>query len=136
MSNEKKLSRTEARNNAFILLFECAFDTAADREEILSLAEENHEIVLDDFVRTLFHGVLDHREELDGIISSYCRNRTAARLSKMLLTALRIAVYEIAYTDTPDAVVINEAVNLIKTYDSPESAAYGNGVLASYVREK
>lgn len=136
MSNVKKMSRTEARNNAFILLFECAFDASADREEVLSLAEENHEILLDDFVRALFHGVLDHRDEIDGIISSYCKNRTAARLSKMLLTALRIAVYEIAYTDTPAAVAINEAVNLIKTYDSPESASYGNGVLASYVRAK
>lgn len=54
----------------------------------------------------------------------------------MLLTALRIAFYEIDCTDTPDPVVINEAINLIKTYDSPESASYGNGILASYVREK
>ena len=58
------------------------------------------------------------------------------RLSKMLLTALRIAVYEIGYTEISPAVAINEAVNLIKIYDSPESASYGNGVLASYVREK
>ena len=135
MSNAQKLSRTEARNNAFVLLFECAFSAIPDREEVLHLAEENHEIVLDDFVRTLFHGVLDHVEELDAVISSHCKKRTADRLSKMLLTALRIAVFEIAYTETPAAVVINEAVNLIKTYDSPESAAYGNGVLASYVRE-
>ena len=130
------LKRSEARNNAFILLFESAFMTEPDREEILCLAEENHEIVLDDFVRGLFHGVLDHRSEIDGIIEKYCRKRTLDRLSKMLLTALRIAVYEIAYTDVAPAVAINEAVNLIKIYDSPESASYGNGVLASYVREK
>lgn len=130
------LKRSEARNNAFILLFESAFVETPDRDEILQLASENHDIVLDDFVRTLFHGVLDHVTEIDAIIASHCKNRTVSRLSKMLLTALRIAVYEIAYTDTASAVVINEAVNLIKTYDSPESAAYGNGVLASYVREK
>jgi N utilization substance protein B len=130
------LKRSEARNNAFILLFESAFMTEPDREEILCLAEENHEIVLDDFVRGLFHGVLDHQTEIDGIIASYCKKRTLDRLSKMLLTALRIAVYEIGYTEIAPAVAINEAVNLIKIYDSPESAAYGNGVLASYVREK
>lgn len=130
------LKRSEARNNAFILLFECAFMTDPDREEILLLAAENHEIILDDFVRNTFHGVLDHLPELDAAIAKYCKNRTVDRLSKMLLTALRIAFYEIAYTETAPAVVINEAVNLIKTYDSPESASYGNGVLASYVREK
>ncbi len=130
------LKRSEARNNAFILLFECSFQSEPDREEVLRLAEENHEIALDDFVLSVFHGVLDCREEIDSRISNYCKKRTVDRLSKMLLTALRIAFYELDHTDTPSAIVINEAVNLIKTYDSPESAAYGNGVLASYVREK
>lgn len=130
------LKRSDARNNAFILLFECAFLSDPDREEILSLAEENHEICLDDFVLSVFHGVLDHKKEIDETISKYCNKRTVDRLSKMLLTALRIAFYEIAYTDIAPAVAINEAVNLIKMYDSPESASYGNGVLATYVREK
>ncbi len=130
------LKRSEARNNAFLLLFESAFQSEPDREEILSLAAENHEIVVDDFVRNLFHGVLDHCSDLDAEIAVYCKKRTLNRLSKMLLTALRIAFYEIQYTDIPPAIAINEAVNLIKTYDSPESASYGNGVLASYVREK
>lgn len=130
------LKRSEARNNAFLLLFESAFQAEPDREEILSLAAENHEIVVDDFVRNLFHGVLDYCSDLDAEIAVYCKKRTLNRLSKMLLTALRIAFYEIQYTDIPPAIAINEAVNLIKTYDSPESASYGNGVLASYVREK
>ena len=130
------LKRSEARNNAFILLFESAFVAEPDREEILSLAAENHDIVLDDFVRVLFDGVLDHEAEIDGIIAMYCKNRTLDRLSKMLLTALRIAVYEMEFTDTPQAVAINEAMNLIKTYDSPEAASFGNGLLATYVRNK
>ncbi|MBQ4322918.1 MAG: transcription antitermination factor NusB [Clostridia bacterium] len=130
------LKRSEARNNAFILLFESSFSAEPNREDILSLAAENHEIVLDDFVCELFHGVLDHLTEIDGILAKYCRNRTPRRLSKMLLTALRIAVYEMEYAGTQPAVAINEALNIIKTYDSPESASYGNGVLASYVREK
>lgn len=130
------LKRSEARNNAFLLLFECVFQSEPDREEVLRLAGENHEIALDEFVLSVFHGVLDHREEIDGLISLHCNKRTVDRLSKMLLTALRIAFYELDHTDTPPAIVINEAVNLIKIYDSPESASYGNGVLASYVREK
>ncbi len=130
------LKRSEARNNAFILLFECAFQSEPDRDEVLRLAEENHEIALDEFVLSVFHGVLDRQDEIDQTIARYCNKRAVNRLSKMLLTALRIAVYELDCTETPSAVVINEAVNLIKTYDSPEAASYGNGVLASYVREK
>ena len=129
-------NNSEARNNAFILLFECVFQSEPDRAEVLHLAEENHEIALDEFALNLFHGVLDHRSELDRTIAQYCKKRTPDRLSKMLLTVLRMAVYEIENVDTPTAVVINEAVNLIKTYDSPEAASYGNGVLASYVRER
>ena len=130
------LKRSDARNNAFILLFESAFHTDPDRSEILALAEESHEIELDDYVLSVFNGVLDNVSFIDETLSKYCRKRSVDRLSKMLLTALRIAVYEMEYTDTSAAVVINEAVNLIKTYDSPEAASYGNGVLASYVREK
>jgi N utilization substance protein B len=130
------LKRSDARNNAFILLFESAFHTDPDRSEILALAEESHEIELDDYVLSVFNGVLDNVTSIDETLSKYCRKRSVDRLSKMLLTALRIAVYEMEYTDTSAAVVINEAVNLIKTYDSPEAASYGNGVLASYVREK
>lgn len=130
------LKRSDARNNAFLLLFECVFQPEPDREEVLCLAKENHEIEVDDFVLDLFYGVLDHVAELDSKISEHCEKRTVGRLSKMLLTALRIAFYELDYTETAPAVVINEAVNLIKTYDSPEAASYGNGVLASYVREK
>lgn len=130
------MNRSEARNNAFILLFECVFQSEPDREEVLRLAEENHEIALDEFALTLFHGVLDRQSEIDQTVAKYCKKRTLDRLSKMLLTVLRMAVYEMENTDTPSAVVINEAVNLIKTYDSPEAASYGNGVLASYVRER
>ena len=129
------LKRSEARNNAFLLLFETSFVEQPDRESVLATAKECHDIETDDFVLELFHGVLDHQAQLDADLNTRCSRRTTDRLSKMLLTALRIAAYELTYTDTAPAVVINEALNLIKKYDSPEAAAYGNGVLASYVRK-
>lgn len=130
------LKRSEARNSAFVLLFECSFVTDPDRESVLALAQENHDLPVDDFVLDLFHGVLDHQKEIDQIIETHCQKRRLDRLSKMLLTALRIAVFEIRFGQTPDSVAVNEAVELIKRYDSPEAAAYGNGVLGTYVREK
>lgn len=130
------MTRIEARNNAFLLLFETAFDPAPDRESILALAAEHHGIETDDFVLSVYNGVLDQQDEIDAEIEKYCQRRALNRLSKMLLTALRIAVFELRNTETAPAVVINEAVELIKTYDSPEAAAYGNGVLGSYVRAR
>lgn len=73
------MNRSEARNNAFILLFECSFQAEPDREEVLRLAEENHEISVDDFVLSLFHGVLDRREEIDAAISRLSNKRTLDR---------------------------------------------------------
>lgn len=129
------LKRSLARNNAFLLLFECSFFPETDREEQLDLARENNGIEADEFVRDLYFGVSDRVEELDADLAPFCRKRTLSRLSRALLTALRMAVYELKYTDTAPAVVINESVELMKTYDSPEAASYGNGVLASYVRK-
>ena len=126
------LKRSDARNNAFILLFESAFHTDPDRSEILALAEESHEIELDDYVLSVFNGVLDNVTSIDETLSKYCRKRSVDRLSKMLLTALRIAVYEMEYTDTSAAVVINEAVDLVNWYSSPKSRTIVNGVLDRY----
>jgi N utilization substance protein B len=75
--------------------------------------------------------------EIDGSISGLLNNRSISRLSRVALSALRIAVFEISEQgDVPDSVAINEAVNLVKKYDTQESASYVNGVLGTYVRNK
>ena len=128
------MKRSEARESAFFLLFEMTFRDK-DRDAVWEAAASYAEIPTNGFTQKLYNGVLDHQDELDEIVETYCKNRKKERLSRVLLTAMRIALYEIRYVDdVPASVAINEAVNLTKKYDMPEMASYLNGVLGSYVR--
>ncbi len=126
------MKRTEARNSAFLLLFEASFYSSLDRDELLAFASKYNEVPTDEFTLSLFHGVLDRQLELDEKISALCHGRTASRISRAVLTALRIAFYEITYTDIAPSIAISEAVILVKRYDTPEASSYANGVLAAY----
>ena len=92
----------------------------------------------DEYSEKAFADILANLEAIDSEIKPFLVGRTIDRLSRMALTALRIAVYEINnVTDVPTAVAINEAVELVKKYDTDNAAAsYINGVLGSYVRSR
>lgn len=130
------MKRSEERESLFILLFESTFHKGADSDEIIDLATENGDITVDDYVKKCFERIIADLEKIDGDISTYLKNRTISRLSRVALSALRIAFFEIEnLDDVPSSVAINEAVDLVKKYDTQESASYVNGVLGSYVRK-
>ena len=88
-----------------------------------------------EYTRRLTEAVSAHREELDGVISRYARGWTTGRLSAATRAILRAALCEILYfDDVPDGAAVNEAVELGKAFDSPEAAAFINGVLGTYLR--
>ena len=58
-----------------------------------------------------------------------------SRVSKVEIAILKVAIYEILYTETPFKVAINEAVELAKKYGEDKSSAFVNGVLANIVKE-
>ena len=131
---EETLTRREVREGAFIILYQTLFGqtpqeiTEAD-EEAFGLAR-NHET--DAIVR----GVLAHDEEITGIISKYSTTRSVARISKVNLVIMKIAIYEIKYDDkVPGAAAINEAVELGKKYAYKQDCGFINGVLNSYLEE-
>lgn len=129
------MKRHQMREYAFILIFEKIFtDETAD--EILETASECEEIEVNQNVESLFRGVYDHVEELDGIIAKYLKNWSLSRISKVALAILRLAVYEIKYCDeVPLSVSIDEAVELAKAYSTTEDAGFINGALGSYAKE-
>lgn len=134
MKMEEKLSRREVREGAFIILYQTMFGqtpqevTEAD-EEAFGLAR-SHETDL------MVSGVLSHDEELTGIIAKYSTTRSVARISKVNLVIMKIAIYEIKYDDkVPGAAAINEAVELGKKYAFKQDCNFINGVLNSYLEE-
>ena len=129
-------NRREARDQAFQILFEKTF-TDASVAEIIEMAGLSRDMIPDGYTVSIAEGAAARFEELDGIISRHSIKRSIVRLSKVVLSVLRLAVYEILYEDTVDvSVAINEAVELAKTYSGEDEAGFVNGVLGAYVRSE
>ena len=131
------MKRSESREALFILMFQSTFYKDADYTEIVNVATEEGEIEIDDYAKVAFENIINRVSDIDSSIEGFLNKRSISRLSRVALSALRISVYEIEnQDDVPESVAINEAVNLVKKYDTQESASYVNGVLSSYVRKK
>lgn len=90
-----------------------------------------------EYIRQLVKGIYEYRLELDDIISRYAQGWKISRISRTALAVLRCALYEIKYMpDIPTSAAINEAVELAKGYDEPETVSFINGILGSYVRDQ
>ncbi len=87
------------------------------------------------FARELVAGVVERIDELDGILGVHARNWRVSRMAAVDRNVLRLAVYELRDTDTPVAVVIDEAVDLARRFGSEPSPAFVNGVLDAVARE-
>lgn len=128
------MTRREIRDCAFILLFEKLLRDDPI-EELYELADETDDVTVNDEVKKLVEGVLEKADELDEKISKFSTTRSIARIPKINLAVLRIAVYEILYDDmTPVNAAINEAVLLSQAYSYKEDTSFVNGVLSSFAK--
>ncbi len=89
-----------------------------------------------DFARSLILGVRRNRDELDVLLTRNATNWSLARMAATDRNVLRLGAFEIIYTETPDRVAINEAVELAKRYGSANSALFVNGVLDSLLERQ
>ncbi len=131
---EEKLSRREVREGAFIILYQTLFGQTP--QEITEADEEAFGLARSHETDVIVNGVLSHDEEITGIIAKYSTTRSVARISKVNLIIMKIAIYEIKYDDkVPGAAAINEAVELGKKYAYKQDCNFINGVLNSYLEE-
>ena len=129
------MNRKLARENAFVLIFEKIFrdDTV---EEIIKDAIEARNFEYDDYVETVFKGVYENLNTIDARISDNLKNWKLSRISKVSLSILRLAVFEMLYVESiPQSVSINEAVELAKKYSTQDDASYLNGVLGTLAKK-
>jgi transcription antitermination protein NusB len=84
--------------------------------------------------RELAEGVEEHREELDDEIEAHAKGWAVERLAPLDLNVMRVALYEIEFTDVPAEVAIDEAVEIAKEYCGAETPGFVNGVLGAIVR--
>ena len=129
------MTRKQAREEAFILVFEKEFNDSTV-EEILETAKEVRDLSPDEYINTVFSGVFERLGELDGIISDKSVGWKIGRISKTALGILRLAIFEMKYLDDiPVSVSINEAVELCKKYATGDDASFVNGILSSVAKE-
>lgn len=129
------LSRRDARERVFELLFEWSFNEDKNKEDILANAIDARGVVVDDFAESLYNQTIDNVSEIDDIIEQYSEKRSFKQISRVCLTSLRMAFCELLYfEDIPVGATINEAVELAKKFGTEDEATYLNGILGKYSR--
>ncbi|MBQ6819072.1 MAG: transcription antitermination factor NusB [Clostridia bacterium] len=128
------MKRSEAREQAFILIFEKGFrdDSVAEIIEAAVLARQLEENA---FMHQLAEGTFEHIDEIDALIEKNCIGWKKDRISRVALAILRLCCFELKFCpDIPVGVSIDQAVELAKKYATPDDASYINGVLGSVSR--
>lgn len=127
------MTRKEAREQAFIIIFEKEFNNEYTLDDIIAAATEAELFDADNFARDLSEKTLSQLEKLDEIISSHLKGGwRLSRISKVSLAILRLAICEmIEFDEIPVSVSINEAVELAKKYAAEEDSSFVNGLLSS-----
>lgn len=92
--------------------------------------------VENEFVKDVVYGVITYQNEIDAIANRYLNNWTIDRLGNTDQAILRIGIYELLYTSTPEIVAINEAIELAKAYSDDEVRKMINAVLDNVYHDK
>ncbi|MEG0780632.1 MAG: transcription antitermination factor NusB [Oscillospiraceae bacterium] len=146
------MMRNTAREIAIHLSYELSFtdlsarellDSRLTKEKFATLADEDalyHEAPDEKqagYIGTLVCGVDEHAAELDAYIAKYAVGWDFSRIPLVASAIMRVAMYEILYMpDIPNAAAINEAVEIAKKYETPETVKFINGILGSFVRKE
>ena len=144
--------RNTAREIAIHLSYELSFtskeinallDERLQKESFAILAEEDAlyqetpNAKQEEYIRRLVKGVNEHAAELDSYIAKYAKGWSFARIPLVASAIMRVAMYEILYMpDIPNGAAINEAIEIAKKYETPETVKFINGILGSFVRQE
>lgn len=133
------MNRSAAREEAFKLVYSLEVQKEEQVEEQVDLYLENETINskgIIEYVKSIVMGIETNIDTIKEKISKNLKaGWTIERISKIDLALLKIAIYEILFTETPYKVAINEAIELSKKYGEDNSSNFINGILASIVKE-
>ncbi len=130
------MSRRELREQIFKLLFRVEFNSLEDMPEQEALFFEQEDAAEGEdaeYVSDKYNKICQLLSEIDAMLDEQAKGWNTGRMSKVDLTILRLAVYEIKYDDSvPVSVAINEAVELAKKFGQDASSGFVNGILAKF----
>jgi N utilization substance protein B len=129
-------ARSKARKRAVDVLYESdvrGVDTLSTLHDRVELGDPP----VNEYTVSLIEGAQEHRARIDEILAAYAEGWTIERMPGVDRAVLRLGVYELLWReDVPDAVVIDEAVELAKSLSTDESPRFVNGVLARVLRDR
>lgn len=133
------MNRTAIREKAFKLIYSLEIQKYNSLEEQINIYFESENITDEEAKKYIEDAVLGIEKNKDEICSLIEKNLKSDwkidRISKIDLSILKLAIYEIKYKDIPYKVVINEAVELAKRYGEDTSKNFVNGILASIIKQ-
>ena len=133
------MKRSAIRELTFRLIYSLEIQKTNDFDEQIKLYEECNEINEDEakeYIKDVVNGIKTHNEEIKELIEKNLKaDWKIERISKIDLSLLKLAIYEIKYKEIPYKVAINEVLELAKKYGEETSKNFINGILASIVKE-
>jgi N utilization substance protein B len=129
-------ARTKARKRAIDVLFE-AEQRNLPPVQVLAERIAQADPPVPEYSVTLVEGVAAHRERIDEVLSTYSQGWALDRMPAVDRAILRVGAYEVLFCDdVPDAVAVNEAVDLARSLSTDDSPAFVNGLLGRVVELK
>ena len=127
-------TRSELREKIMVILYQ--IDIYNERKVPYQIDEviKNNVDIENEFVKDIVYGVVTYIDELDSLANSLMNDWTIDRIDKSGAAILRMALYELKFNDTPEIVVINEAIELSKKYSDESVRKIINAVLDKYIK--
>ena len=123
------MNRSEARKIIMTILYQIiVYEKNKMMYDVEDVIKENLEVD-NEFVKEIVYGVITYKNDIDALANKYMNNWTIDRLGNTDIAILRMGIYELMYTDTPNIVCINEAVELAKNYSDDDVCKMINAVL-------
>ncbi len=122
------------------LAFKLVYEMEVQKDEEIEIFLENNEVTDEkviEYLKDIKDGITENAEQINSLITSNLKeNWSLNRISKINLSLIKLAIYEMIYKDLPYKVAINEVVELAKKYADDSAPVFINGILASVVKEK
>lgn len=129
--------RNERRERTFQMLYTADYNGELSAEELFSsFFDEGEKVPESGYLHDTFTGAVAYSHEADVKIEADSKNWSASRMSGVVRTVLRLAIYELLCTETPPRVIINEALELVKKFGEEQERAFVNGILNRIAREE
>ena len=130
------MKRSLLREKIMVILYQ--LDIAKDQKLTVSIDDtiKANVEVENEFVKQVVYGCVTYKDKIDNLANKYMNDWSIDRIDKTGAAILRMAIYELMYTDTPEVVVINEAIELSKKYSDDNVRKIINAVLDKIIKDR